>query len=301
MSKKYYRANIPICRSWGIFPLGSHLLNVQVTDGCGNVGSASLPFTVIDCAIPLITCYSDVVYNLVAVAEGTDADNDGDEDRGAIEVFAADLAIATPATDCSLPLIYSINRVGEMPDINQSSLILTCDERFMVDVEIYLWDSAFNPMSIQPDSTLGGPNYTYCETTVFIQDPDGVCPECEIEDGPDGLTVNCNDEIQEVADSEERVEDLGIGELDGGGFHLYQNKPNPFMNQTIIGFKLPKPSQVQLVVHDITGRVVNNLKGEFPAGYNEWRLDRGDMPYGILYYTIKTDQDQATRKMLLVE
>jgi hypothetical protein len=34
---------------------------------------------------------------------------------------------------------------------------------------IYSWDSAYNPYAVQPDGTVGGPNYDYCETYVLVQ------------------------------------------------------------------------------------------------------------------------------------
>ena len=50
----------------------------------------------------------------------------------------------------------------------------------MVQLEVYTWDDAFNPMSVQPDGSIGGPNWEMCLVDVFVQDPEGLCPECSI-------------------------------------------------------------------------------------------------------------------------
>jgi len=43
------------------------------------------------------------------------------------------------------------------------------------------------------------------------------------------------------------------------GFELLQNYPNPFNAITIIGYELPKPNFVRLVVYDLQGRQVKTL------------------------------------------
>jgi hypothetical protein len=49
------------------------------------------------------------------VEAGTDADGDGDVDTGAMAVWAIDFIASDVETDCSGPVIYSMNRVGETP------------------------------------------------------------------------------------------------------------------------------------------------------------------------------------------
>ncbi|MFM9947253.1 MAG: dockerin type I domain-containing protein, partial [Saprospiraceae bacterium] len=49
-------------------------------------------------------------------------------------------------------------------------IVLTCDDLGTVIVRIYAWDSAFNPYAVQPDGTVGGPNFDWCETYILVQD-----------------------------------------------------------------------------------------------------------------------------------
>ena len=87
--------------------------------------------------------------------------------------------------------------------------------------------------------------------------------------------------------------------ISGVGFELYQNQPNPFVNKTVIGFHLPGAAEATLTVHDETGRMLFTQKGQFAVGYNAIPLDRAlRNTNGLLYYTLETDTDTATKKMI---
>jgi hypothetical protein len=150
-------------------PIGSHVFEVHVEDGCGNVGAVEIPFDVVDCKAPTPICINGLAIELMPVEPNTDADGDGDFDTGAMAIWAIDF-IASPITDCSEPIKYSINRAGDTPNMSQTGIVLTCDDAETTIVEIYAWDSAFNPYAVQPDGTVGGPNYDFCETYVLVQD-----------------------------------------------------------------------------------------------------------------------------------
>jgi hypothetical protein len=52
-------------------------------------------------------------------------------------------------------------------------------------------------------------------------------------------------------------------------------------------------------VYDETGRVVFTQKGDFAKGYNAIALEKSLLSTtGILYYTLKADNDTATRMMI---
>lgn len=151
----------------GDWPIGEHEFEIRVEDGCGNQAVATMPFRIVDCLAPVPTCINGLSTPLMPVPPQTDVDGDGDFDRGAATIFAEDL-IVTPYSDCSDPVTYSINRVGEQPARDKTSLILTCEDLGAVVVEVYAWDSADNPFQVQPDGAEGGPNYDNCETFVLL-------------------------------------------------------------------------------------------------------------------------------------
>ena len=86
------------------------------------------------------------------------------------------------------------------------------------------------------------------------------------------------------------------------GFDLFQNTPNPFKDETVIGFSLPEANTASLKVYDVTGRVLKSVEGEFAKGYNEVTLNRSELSAtGVLYYTLESANDSATKKMILVD
>ena len=88
---------------------------------------------------------------------------------------------------------------------------------------------------------------------------------------------------------------------DSNNFELYQNRPNPFTDETVIGFRLAEDSEVTLTIFDVTGKVVITLDGKFNRGYNELRLnDLGDWAGQVYYYRLDTEGFSATKKMILV-
>ncbi len=85
-------------------------------------------------------------------------------------------------------------------------------------------------------------------------------------------------------------------------FELYQNTPNPFAEETIIGFFMGEAAQATLTLTDISGRIVKTLSDDFAKGYNEIRLKRSDLSAsGVLYYRLETGNFTSTRKMILMD
>ena len=86
------------------------------------------------------------------------------------------------------------------------------------------------------------------------------------------------------------------------GYELEQNRPNPFRNETVVGFVLPQSMQAIITVHDVTGRVLREVKGSFAKGYNTVQFRKSDLGIsGILYYRLQAGNYTATRKMVLVK
>ncbi len=81
---------------------------------------------------------------------------------------------------------------------------------------------------------------------------------------------------------------------------LYQNKPNPFMGATNIGFNLPKSMQATLEFYDLTGRKLFQTSQDFEKGYQEISVSRTDLnASGVIYYQLQTEEGTLTRKMIL--
>jgi len=78
---------------------------------------------------------------------------------------------------------------------------------------------------------------------------------------------------------------------------LLQNKPNPFQNETIIGFELPNASAATLTIMDVSGRILKVVNNNYQKGYHEILIK--DLNYtGVLYYELQTPNGTVTRKMV---
>jgi hypothetical protein len=85
-------------------------------------------------------------------------------------------------------------------------------------------------------------------------------------------------------------------------YELYQNTPNPFAGQTIIGFNLPAAAAATLTIQDVTGRTLKVINGQYAKGYNQVTVkDRDLSTKGVLTYTLKVADFTMTKKMVIVE
>jgi hypothetical protein len=85
-------------------------------------------------------------------------------------------------------------------------------------------------------------------------------------------------------------------------FALYQNVPNPFKDQTIVGFELPADMSATVTLYDITGKILEVVKGDYTAGYNEISIDRQVIGrQGVIYYRLDAGVFTGTKKMILIE
>ncbi|MBL7129599.1 MAG: T9SS type A sorting domain-containing protein, partial [Ignavibacteria bacterium] len=88
-----------------------------------------------------------------------------------------------------------------------------------------------------------------------------------------------------------------------GMFELFQNYPNPFNPSTTIMFAISEQSNVTLKIFDINGReiviLVNNET--VSIGIKEINFDASGLSSGIYLYTIKANDFNAMKKMLLIK
>lgn len=85
---------------------------------------------------------------------------------------------------------------------------------------------------------------------------------------------------------------------------LYQNQPNPFSENTKIGFYLPQGTSATLHVYDLYGKEVYRLEGNYTAGKHELEVDLGGkmMRSGILLYELETPLYRSQpRKMIVLK
>ncbi len=81
-------------------------------------------------------------------------------------------------------------------------------------------------------------------------------------------------------------------------FELYQNTPNPFHDETTIGFYLPGNSEVQLNIRDELGRIIKTYKADYVKGFNAIQIKHEEINSGVNYYQLSTKFGSKTKKML---
>lgn len=92
--------------------------------------------------------------------------------------------------------------------------------------------------------------------------------------------------------------------LDGDGYLLMQNQPNPFVNETKIDFYLPDAESVRFNIFDLNGKLVRTQEGDYSAGYNSITINRSDLNSSasvFLYRFETTNYSSPVKKMILVD
>jgi hypothetical protein len=83
---------------------------------------------------------------------------------------------------------------------------------------------------------------------------------------------------------------------------LRQNTPNPFKDETLIEFSLPKATQATLSIRDVAGRLLWTNHSSFAQGENRVQIKSSALSgNGVLYYTLEAEGFTATRKMIILE
>ena len=85
-------------------------------------------------------------------------------------------------------------------------------------------------------------------------------------------------------------------------YELYQNYPNPFNPVTTIQFTLQDAGIATLKVFDILGREVTTLLNEErTAGIHSIPFDASSLSSGVYFYTLKSGNYSASKKLLLMK
>ncbi|MGH7595096.1 MAG: Kelch repeat-containing protein [bacterium] len=85
-------------------------------------------------------------------------------------------------------------------------------------------------------------------------------------------------------------------------FALYQNYPNPFNPSTMIRFVVPSHGPVTLKIFNALGNEIATLvNGKIEAGAHETLWQAGQVPAGIYFYRLQTQNQSLTRKLIIIK
>jgi len=83
---------------------------------------------------------------------------------------------------------------------------------------------------------------------------------------------------------------------------LFQNDPNPFKDETMIGFNLSDAAKANLTVYNVANKIIYKTDINGVKGYNKVTLDVETLgTTGVLYYTLKSGDFSKTMKMIVSE
>ena len=94
----------------------------------------------------------------------------------------------------------------------------------------------------------------------------------------------------------------GIGEEQEliNSAQVSQNFPNPFNGSTKVQVQLETPSELSLVITNLTGQKVIELnKGYVPAQTHTFTIDATTLQSGVYFYTVTAGSSQVTKKMIV--
>lgn len=113
-----------------------------------------------------------------------------------------------------------------------------------------------------------------------------------------------NDEIQILKNEVVSINDNFILELKN--YELFQNYPNPFNPTTTIEYVIASDKgakqSVLLKIYDVLGNEVATLVNEEKSpGKYKIQYDAVDLPSGVYFYQLTTEEFIQTKKMLLIK
>jgi hypothetical protein len=84
---------------------------------------------------------------------------------------------------------------------------------------------------------------------------------------------------------------------------LAQNYPNPFNPSTVIEFVVPMSGHATMTVYNVLGQGVATLfEGNAEAGrINTARFNASNLPSGLYFYTLRSEGQTETKRMLLTK
>ena len=173
-------------------------------------------------------------------------------------------------------------------------LAFQVDQSYEIDI-FHTFDNALNNTNAIP--------YPYTVTEdqyAFYRYGDSLCPTI--------CMVHLVPLIGKVA-MDTDVHKMGL-EIDAGkskstlpkSLVLDQNVPNPFQQETVIGFFLPEDGDATLSIFDIAGRLVYQTHANYSKGHHQVTLNKAQLGNtGVLFYQLRTANSASTRRMLFIE
>ncbi len=281
---------------------GSYKLVVTLQDDCANEGHCEYYFDVASVKKPAPVCISSLTARLTP----WDNDQDGTVDSAHAIVWAAEFNSSSSVACSDTAIEYRVELIDGVDDDtwqeDTSYLEVFCDDfgSHMARLWVISW----------PSGTVD-----FCDVVLIVQsDFSGCGTTVSGEPGPVSQVNDMHDVIREPQREGQGVTEItglsepGLGgrsfsgSLAPGGYHLKQNRPNPFRQETTVEFILPQATSASLSIFDVTGKLLRTYYGDFAKGQNQVTVRFRDLGTGgILFYRLRADDYTATKKMVLIQ
>ena len=311
---------------------GRYEVRIRVTDNCQNESFCSYIVNVFTGQKPSAVCLSSMTLDLI----GWDSNGDGFQDSARAIIWAKEFnsssqpACGGDAADLTF-YIELLDGFGDETFFDDTSyLILDCDDIGTQMVRMWVIDPSGTAdfcdvlLEVQDNTnacedvsvnTISGPYTLEAEqiTSNSVKDNLTMIPD-------DGTTrenvliqdnLNTSNALQIGHRSPPRTDLVSGQNIPSNSDHeralmsdcvLYQNKPNPFRSQTMIGFYLPRSMSARLIMFDVTGRLLKTIEGHYAEGYHEVEVRYEDLNVeGLIYYKLETSESTAVRHMIVVK
>ncbi len=280
-------------------PYGSYKLEVIAHDACRNEGKCTYTFDVVSVKKPSPVC----VTSLTARLTPWDSDGDGVADTAKAVVWAGEFDSSSEPACQDTAIEFRIELItGDSTDLSAAgdvdSLALGCNDAGSHMVRLWV-------ISLPSDTR------DYCDVVLIVQSDGNGCESSVTEHGmikevgTIGNVSKAMDRSMLAGDQSKVVGPTGRpleASLLTQAYELEQNIPNPFQEETSIGFVLPQAMKATLTVYDVTGRVIRAVEGDFSPGFNQVQFRQTDLGVnGVLYYHLKAGAYAATRRMVLID
>lgn len=84
-------------------------------------------------------------------------------------------------------------------------------------------------------------------------------------------------------------------------YSLAQNYPNPFNPTATIPFSLKEGGEWKVTIYNVTGQVVEEIRGYAEAGHVDVEWDASELASGIYFYKLEAGSFKATKKAVLLK
>ncbi|HRZ48683.1 MAG TPA: T9SS type A sorting domain-containing protein, partial [Bacteroidales bacterium] len=92
---------------------------------------------------------------------------------------------------------------------------------------------------------------------------------------------------------------IGVDEMEGDGFSVGQNVPNPTSGFTVIPYRIPESGMISFRLSNSIGQEIIHRQLFAEPGSHQMEVDIHHLPAGIYHYQIEYNGLKISKKMVI--